>query len=168
MSARLGVTLGLLAAMVLAPVATLADPAPDTLLRERMSAGHWNRYRVVTARSTFELSSLHADSIGVLRQAVPRRPAVFTTPDAPPDSARYVRWAEIEHVDAARSNAGKGAAEGAIVGGILGVSVAFLVGSSVHDESALGAISAVPLGVVFGALTGAGFWGGGRWTRIYP
>lgn len=168
MSARLVGTAGLLAAMVLAPVAALADGAPDSLLRERMHAERWNRYRIVTARSTFEFTSLHVDSIGVLRQAAPRRPAVFATPDAPPDTARWVRWSEIEHVDASRSRAGKGAVEGALVGGIVGVSVAFLIGTSVHDESAVGAISAVPLGVVFGALAGAGFWGGTRWTRIWP
>ena len=168
MSARLLRTATLLAAILFVPVATLADVAPDAQLRERMSAGRWNRYRVVTARSTFEFTSLHVDSIGVLLQAAPRRPAIVTTPDARPDSARVVRWAEIEHVDASRTHAGKGALEGAIVGGIVGVGVAFVVGTSIHDESAVGAISAVPLGVVFGALTGAGFWGGSRWTRIYP
>ena len=168
MSAQCFTTAGLLAAIVLAPVATLADGTSDSLLRARLHAGRWNRYRVVTARSTFELSSLHLDSIGVLRQAAPRRPAVFTTPDAPPDTARHVRWAEIEHVDASRSNAGKGAVEGAIVGGIVGVSATFLIASGAKDESALAAIGVTPLGIVFGALAGAGFWGGARWTRIWP
>lgn len=168
MSRLLAFLLAAAFAAALAPAEACGDAAPEAVLSERMQAGRWNRFRVVTARSTFEFTSLRTDSIGVLLQAAPRRPAILTTPDARPDSARHVRWSEIEHVDATRTHAGKGAVEGAIVGGIVGVGVAFLVGTSIHDESAVGAISAVPLGVVFGALTGAGFWGGSRWTRIYP
>src|SRR6185369_7492042 len=101
----------LLAASTFTPAAVSAESAPESMLAERMAAGKWNRYRVVTARSTFEFSALRTDSIGVLLQAAPRRPAIVSTPDARPDPARYVRWAEIEHVDASRTHAGKGAFE---------------------------------------------------------
>ena len=168
MSARLVRAIGLLATLMLDPVAALAGVAPDASLRDRVAGAHWNRFRVVTARSTFELASLPMDSVGVILQAAPRRPAVLTTPGARPDSERHVRWSEIERVEASRTHAGKGAVEGAIVGGIVGVGVAFLVASNLHDESAAGAIGVVPLGLVFGALAGAGFFGGSRWTRIYP
>ena len=174
------------AALLLVAFAAVAATPPDPVALDRMRAtaspqslprrdrpravpgGRWNRFRVVTTRSTFEFTSLHADSIGVLLQAAPRRPALLATPEARPDSERHVRWSEIERVEASRTHAGKGAVEGAIVGGIVGVGVAFLVASNVHDESAAGAIGVVPLGVVFGALAGAGFFGGSRWTRIYP
>lgn len=168
MSACLFCFAGLLAASMVDPLAVLADAAPESLLTERMAAGDWNRFRIVTARSTYEFTSLHVDSVGVLLQAAPRRPAMLATPDVRPDTARYVQWADIERVDASRTHAGKGAVEGAIVGGIVGVAVTFLVASNVQDETAVAALGITPLGIVFGALTGAGFWGGSRWTRIYP
>jgi len=149
------------------PSLSHARVAPDSVVAAAVQSGRWNRFRVSTSRSTFELTTLRADSLGVRLDPGPRRPAIVA-PDASPDRERILRWSDVEHVDASRTHAMRGAVEGAIVGGIVGVSIAFLVGTSIHDESAVGALTAVPLGVVFGALAGSGFWGRGRWTRIYP
>jgi len=163
---RAGALLSVLLALLAGPARAAAPP--DSAQLAKLHGGHWNRYRILTARARFELVSIRTDSIGVLLEPEARRPAVLLSADAAVPHPRHARWAEIESIDAARTHAGRGLAEGVLIGGIVGLSVAVLVGTSVHDESAIAAIGALPLGIVFGGFAGASFGHSTRWQRLYP
>ena len=165
MERRVKPLMAALALALVAPIAARSDGGGAIPDSARMAAlrGAIARAPVLLVRGDFGLREFWhpvLDSAGVRPgRKAPPRPALFTAADAPrPAVAPPIPWREISTMQTQRPKK----LQGAIVGGVLGLAVGFLIleGSQGDDDlRALGLIIGAPttgvlLGTFLGSLSG--------------
>ena len=156
--------------LALGPGVSGAAPVPDSARLDlmRAEAARWNHFRVTSALERHELEHLTLDSLGVILAAPLRRPAVIAGGPAPPVQSSVIRWSDIDRIDAGRSHAMSGFFQGALVGGMAGVTAGFIYANNAEGEAALGAVSAPIVGILLGGFVGASIGGSPKWETFYP
>lgn len=149
--------------------APCAAPAPDAVALDRLraEAAAMNRFRVMTERGEFLVSSsFEVDPSGVrVRQG--EEHAALVTVGASGIEDRRVEWARVERIEAMRSHGLRDGFVGTLVGAVIGFGLASWVDHNytVRNNEEL-VIFAIPtafcagLGALHGVTMG--------WRRIYP
>ena len=160
----------MLAGLAIAGMAGAQAPAPERLAKLEAELRDEARVRVLGRFGDLEVAAPRAGKEGITYDTVLR---VQEVGDAVPDT---VPWADVREIKVRRWSIGRGAAEGAIVGGFLGLVTGlsmtrecntsewdFFCGMGAGGVAEL-TLTAAGMGLVVGAILGAPFH---HWSRVY-